>query len=58
MNDFNWIKEILIGIGLGACFLVFLYYASQIVMKAWFKVIEKHFINKSKQKQNGKKTKK
>jgi len=57
MDDFKWIKEILTGMLLGACFLVFLYYASQVVMNAWIKTIEKYFKNKSKEKQNGKKQK-
>ena len=46
------IKEILIGAGVAVIFLVFLYYASQVVMTAWIKTIEKHFKNKSKEKQN------
>ncbi len=52
------LKEIGIGVLIIIGFLVFLYYASQVVMRAWIKTVEKYFKNKSKEKQNGKKTKK
>ena len=45
------LKEIGIGILIMIGFLVFLYYASQVIMKAWIKTVEKHFKNKSKEKQ-------
>jgi len=51
-------KEILIGILIGACFLVFLYYASQVAMQGWLKALENYLLNKSKKKQNEKKEKK
>jgi len=50
MDDFKWIKEILIGMLVATGFLVFLYYASQVMMSAWIKTIEKYFKNKSKEK--------
>ena len=46
------IKELFIGAGVAVIFLIFLFYASQVVMIAWIKIIEKHFKNKSKEKQN------
>ncbi len=52
------LKDLLIGMLMGTGFLVFLYFASQVVMRAWIKTVEKYFKNKSKEKQNGKKTKK
>ncbi len=52
------LKDILIGMFIGTCFLVFLYYASQVVMRAWIKTVENHFKNKSKEKQNEQKEKK
>lgn len=42
---------VIIGL-IGIVFLVFVYYASQVIMNAWINVIEKHFKNKSKEKQN------
>ena len=52
------LKEIGIGMLVAIGFLVFLYYASQVVMNAWINTVEKHFKNKSKQKQNEQKKEK
>ena len=58
MEDSNLIKEILNGAALGIIFLCALYIIGRVITAACIDGVVKHFKNKSKQKQNGKKEKK